>query len=141
MVTLEPTTPLPGENDVSFGSTLNVPTLCPEPAAVTTVSFPVEASAGTTTVIFVAVTVAGAVLTPLNRTFAAPPKALPLIVTVAPTAAADGVKDVTRGSTDNAAALVSVPTAAVTWITPELPPVGTVSRTWSFDSTAKLAAT
>src|SRR5438128_5265649 len=114
MVTLEPTTPLPGENEVSFGSTLNVPTLCPEPAAVRTVSFPVEASAGTTTVIFVAVTVTGAALTPLKRTFVAPPKALPLIVTVAPTAADDGVNDVTRGSTDNIATLDAAPPATVT---------------------------
>src|SRR5438552_10160038 len=100
MDTLEPTTPLPGENEVSFGSTLNVPTLCPEPAAVRTVSFPVEASAGTTTVIFVAVTAAGTAPTPLKRTFVASPNALPVIVTVAPTADDDGVKDVTRGSTD-----------------------------------------
>ena len=77
MVTLVPTTPLPGENEVSFGSTLKVPALWPAPAPVATVSFPVEASAGTGTVIFVGITVAGTVLTPLKSTLVAPPKAFP----------------------------------------------------------------
>ena len=141
IVTLVPAGPLAGVNEVSFGSTLNVPALCPGPAPVTTVSFPVEASAGSTTVILVAVTVAGIATTPLKSTLVAPPKALPLIVTVAPTGAADGVKPVTRGSTDNAAALVAVPPAVVTEIVPEVAPAGTVSRSCTFDSSANPAAT
>lgn len=107
----------------------------------TTVSFPVEASAGTTTVTFVAVTVAGTAITPLKSTLDAPPKAVPLIVTVAPTAAAEGVNPVTFGSTASVAALVAVPPLVVTEIVPELAPAGTVSRTCSAESVVKDAVT
>jgi hypothetical protein len=141
MVTLSPAAPLPGVNELSFGSTLNVPMLCPEPAPVTTVSFPVDASAGTTTVTFVGVTVAGTATTPLKSTLDAPPNAVPLIVTVAPTAAEEGVNPVTFGSTNRVAALVAVPPAVVTEIVPELAAAGTVSRTCSADSLVKDAAT
>jgi hypothetical protein len=115
--------------------------LWPEPAPVTTVSFPVEAAAGTTTVTFVALTVAGTATTPLKSTLDAPPKAFPLIVTVAPTAAAEGVNPVTFGSTASVPALVAVPPAVVTEIVPVLAAAGTVSRTWSADSVEKLAGT
>src|SRR5207244_1849819 len=126
-----------GEADFQ-GVTVKLVALVAVPPAV---RLPVEASAGTTTVIFVAMTVAGTAPTPLKRTLVAPPKALPLIVTVAPTAAAVGVNEVTRGSTDSAAALVAVPPAVVSEIVPELAAAGTVSRTWSVDRTLKLAAT
>ena len=90
--------------------------------------------------IFVASTVAGTVATPLKRTLVAPPKALPLIVTVVPTAAAEGVKPVTRGSTASVPALVAVPPAVVAVIVPELAPAGTVSRSWSAERRVKEAA-
>src|SRR5438105_13242093 len=141
MVTLVPTTPLPGENEVSFGSTLKVPTLCPAPAPVATVSFPVEASAGTGTVIFVGITVAGTVLTPLKSTFVAPPKALRSDERREGDADDEGGNAVTRGSTDSVPALVAVPPGVVTEIAPERAPAGTLSRSCSFDSTAKAAAT
>ena len=48
---------------------------------------------------------------------------------------------VTRGSTDSVPALVAVPPGVVTEIAPELAPAGTLSRSCSFDSTAKAAAT
>ena len=111
-----------------FGSTRNVPALWPEPEGVTTVSLPVEASAGTKTVIAVAVTVAGVAGTPSKRTLVAPVKALPPIVTFVPTGAAEGVKEATRGSTSSVAALVAVPPAVVTEIGPSVAPPGTVSR-------------
>src|SRR5207237_25500 len=79
--------------------------------------------------------------TPLKSTLEAPPKAFPLIVTVAPTAAAEGVNPVTFGSTASVAALVAVPPPVVTEIVPVLAPAGTVSRTWSADSVEKPAAT
>src|SRR5207247_584629 len=69
------------------------------------------------------------------------PKALPLIVTVVPTPAADGVKPVTRGSTESVPALVAVPPAVATVIVPEAALAGTVRRSCTFDRTEKLAAT
>src|SRR5205085_314297 len=141
IVTLVPTGPLPGLREVIFGSTRNVPALWPEPEGVTTVSLPVEASAGTKTVIAVAVTVAGVAGTPSKRTLVAPVKALPPIVTFVPTGAAEGLKEATRGSTSSVAALVAVPPAVVTEIGPSVAPPGTVSRSSVRERRLKLAAT
>src|SRR5437588_9880290 len=68
IVTAVPAGPLPGLKEVIRGSTLNVPALWPEPEGVTTVSLPVEAAAGTSTVIRVALTVAGVARAPLKGT-------------------------------------------------------------------------
>src|SRR2546423_15506388 len=108
MVMLVPTTPLPGEKEVSLGSTLNVARLCPEPAPVRTVSLPVEASAGTGTVILVASTVAGTAATPLKSTFVAPPTALPLDGTGVAKGAGEGVEPGRSRSTASVPALVAV---------------------------------
>src|SRR5207248_3559900 len=118
-----------------------VPALWPEPDGVTTLSFPVEASVGTSTVIFVADTVTGEASTPSKRTLVAPPKAFPYTLTVAPTAADDGANDVTRGSTKNVAPLVAVPPEVVTEIAPVIDVDGTVSRSCAFDSTENAAPT
>jgi hypothetical protein len=92
-------------------------------------------------VIFVAVTVTGTAITPLNNTLDAPPNALPYNVNVAPTAANDGVNEVTRGSTNKVAALVAVPPAVVTEIDPSDAPAGTHKRNCVGDKTANAALT
>ena len=141
MVTLVPTGPLPGPKEAIRGSTRKAPTLWPLPEGVTTVSLPVEASAGTTTVSLVALTVAGTATTPPKRTLVAPANALPTIVTVVPTGAALGMKEPTRGSTNRVAALVAVPPAVMTVIGPSLALAGTVSRSCVRESTLNPART
>src|SRR5438067_27022 len=141
MVTLVPAGPLPGPKEVIRGSTRKVLALWPLPEGVTTVSLPVEASAGTTTVILVALTVAGAARTPLKRTLVAPPKALPAIVSVVPTGAAPGVTEPTRGMTNSVAALVAVPPAVVIVTGPSVALAGTVSRSCVRESTLNPALT
>src|SRR5437588_763513 len=141
IVTAVPAGPLPGLKEVIRGSTLNVPALWPEPEGVTTVSLPVEASGGTSTVVWVWVTVAGSARTPLKSRPVAPPKALPLIVTLAPTSAEPGEKPATRGVTSRVAALVAVPPGVVTVICPSLAVAGTISRNWVRERTLKPALT
>jgi hypothetical protein len=140
IVTLVPAGPLAGPNDVSFGTTLNVPTLWPDPDPVTTVSFPVDASAGTTTFRLPAVTLVGTAITPLKSTLVAPPNAFPYTVIVAPTGALPGEKLVTRGSTNNAS-LAAVPPEVVTVIGPVAALLGTVSLNCVRDGTENPAQT
>src|SRR5438270_3147728 len=141
IVTAVPAGPLPGLSEPIRGSTLNVPALWPEPEGVTTVSLPAEASGGTSTVIWVWVTAAGSARTPSKSTPVAPPKALPLIVTWAPTSAEPGEKPATRGVTSRVAALVAVPPGVVTVICPSLAVAGTISRSWVRERTLKPALT
>src|SRR5438270_5646294 len=126
IVTSVPAGPVAGVTEVIRGRTRNMPLLWPAPEGVTTVSLPVEASGGTSTVIWVWVTVAGSARTPLKSTPVAPPKALPLIVTLAPTSAEPGEKPATRGVTSRVAALVAVPPGVVTVIYPSLAAAGTI---------------
>src|SRR5205814_6130776 len=67
--TVSPATPLDGEKDVTFGDTLNIPTLVLVPARLVTLIFPVVAPAGTVTLIDVEVTtMIGPALVALNFT-------------------------------------------------------------------------
>src|SRR5919108_3896161 len=141
IVTAVPAGPLPGPKELIRGSTWKLPLLWPAPEGVTTVSLPVEAAAGTSTVIWVGVTVAGVARTPLKSTPVAPPKALPPIVTFAPTEAEPGEKPATRGVTSRVAALVAVPPEVVTVIWPSVALAGTVSRSWVRERTLKPALT
>jgi hypothetical protein len=141
IVTLAPAAPDPGENDVNFGSTLKIPTLSAVPAGVTTVTGPVEASAGTTAFKLPGVTLNGTAATPSKSTDVAPPNAPPDTVSVAPTAALDGERLVTFGFTDNGDALVAVPPGVVTVIAPLLALAGTVSLSCVGDSTENPAVT
>src|SRR5437588_387366 len=141
IVTSVPAGPVAGVTEVIRGRTRNMPLLWPAPEGVTTVSLPVEASGGTSTVIWVWVTVAGSARTPLKSTPVAPPKALPLIVTLAPTSAEPGEKPATRGVTSRVAALVAVPPGVVTVICPSLAVAGTISRNWVRERTLKPALT
>ena len=64
---------------------------------------------------------------PLNLTAVAPPKVVPLIVTVLPSNPPVGVKLAIAGSTVKPAALVAVPPAVVTRIGPVVAAAGTVA--------------
>src|SRR3954451_11835417 len=100
------TTPSPalafaGAKDVSFGRTLKLVELEPEPEGVTTVTGPGAAFGATTAVTDVLVTVTGAVVAPPKSTPVAPANVEPLIVTLVPTAADEGETAVTLGVTRN----------------------------------------
>src|SRR5438105_7829617 len=112
-VTSVPAGPVAGVTEVIRGRTRNMPLLWPAPEGVTTVSLPVEASGGTSTVIWVWVTVAGSARTPLKSTPVAPPKALPLIVTLARSEERRVGKQARRGVTRKVAAVKAVPTGVV----------------------------
>jgi hypothetical protein len=72
-VTDEPRNPLNGLNPDTFGVTTKFATLNPDPSAVTTCTFPVDASAGTVAFNDVAVTfVTDVESTPLNLTVGVP---------------------------------------------------------------------
>jgi len=66
-------------------------------------------------------------LVPLNFTDVAPPKFLPLTVTIVPAAPLAGVKLVIAGATVKLLALVAVPADVVTLNGPVVAPVGTVA--------------
>ena len=83
IVTLAPTTPLPGLKLAIVGLTVKLPALVAVPAGVVTAIFPVVAPAGTVAVILIGVlTVNGVAAVPLNVTADAPVKLAPLIVTL-----------------------------------------------------------
>ena len=87
-----------------------------------TVICPVRAPAGTATVIEVAETVVGVAVAPLKFTLVAPVKLIPVMVTVAPVAAAAGVKDVMDGSPKKVLMEDPVPDGEVTEMTPDVSP-------------------
>jgi hypothetical protein len=96
IVTVLPTGPDTRDRLVMLGATaavtVNVALLLATPPTVT-MTLPVVAPLGTLTAILVALQLVGAATVPLNRTLLAPcvePKFAPLIVTVVPTAPADG---------------------------------------------------
>jgi hypothetical protein len=102
IVTVEPTAPLVGENEVIVGGiTGNVkePELVAVPPAVVTDIVPELAPDGTVAVIVVALTTVKVVATaPLKLTAVAPVKFVPVNVTVAPVVAVVGVKEVIEGA-------------------------------------------
>src|SRR4051812_45222916 len=94
MVTAVATGPLEGERLVSVGAgtTVNGSALLARPPTVTT-TLPVDAPAGTGTVMLVVAHVVGVAAVPLNVTVLVPllaPKLLPLIVTAVATGPFDG---------------------------------------------------
>jgi hypothetical protein len=108
MVTAVPTGPLPGVNDVICGVTVNGLALVAVPLGVVTWMVPVVAPIGTVAVISVSEPTVKVALTPLKLTAVAPVKPVPLILTLVPTGADPGEKDViVGGGTD--------PTSWKTW--------------------------
>jgi hypothetical protein len=89
------------------------------------------------------------VATPAKVTAVAPPKFVPVIVTLSPTSPLVGEKEVICGPggggggvfTVKSVPLVPVPATVVTAIGPVVAPLGTVAVIWVFESTLKLAAT
>lgn len=100
------------------------------PPGVVTAIVPVVAPAGIVAVICVAeVAVKVVAAVPLKLTAVTPVKFVPVIVTVAPFAPLEGVKEVMvgAGTTVKLVALVAVPPGVVTAIVPVVAPVGTVA--------------
>jgi len=144
IVTLAPAAADSGENDDSFGDTLNTAALSPLPSGVVTPTFPVFASAGTVARTCVEDKTVGAAVTPPNVTAVAPPKFAPETVTTVPTAPDVGVKLETVGTagavTVKFVALVAFPSGAATEIFPLVAPVGTVAVICVLESTVKVVA-
>src|SRR2546423_4550831 len=98
IVTLAPAAANPGENDDSFGSTLNTAALSPVPSGVVTPIFPVFASRGTAAFTWVAETLVSTALTPPNVTVVGGPRFVPFTVTLVPTVPELGEKLETVGT-------------------------------------------
>lgn len=136
ITTEEPGNPIVGAMLVIFGKTLKVVVVVNEPAAFVTIIFePLEAPAGTLTLIDVAETTVIApalVLTPpkTNSTSVTLFRFVPLMVIVAPTAPIVGVNEVMVGGliTVNIVGLEAVPPGVVTITVPELALAGTVAE-------------
>jgi hypothetical protein len=140
-VTVSPTAPLVGLNDVMVGVTENFPLLVAVPSGVVTETVPVPASAGTVAVIFVEeFTVNGAEMPP-NFTAVAPAKLLPSIVTEVPTGPFLGLNEPILGApvTVKFDELVAVPDGVVTAIGPVVAPLGTVAVIFVPELTVKVA--
>jgi len=131
IVTLAPTSPLVGEKLVMVGgnTTVKLLALVAVPPGVVTLIVPVVAPAGTVAVICVAELTVNVALVPLNFTAVAPVYAVPVTVTLAPTAPLLGEKLVIEGGgiTVKELALVPVPPAVVTLMVPVVAPLGTVA--------------
>ena len=131
IVMLAPTPPLLGEKLVIEGGGITVKELAlvPVPPAVVTLIVPEVAPAGTVAVICVAELTVNVAVVPLNFTAVAPVNAVPVIVTLAPTAPLLGEKLVIAGGgiTVKELALVPVPPAVVTLMVPVVAPLGTVA--------------
>src|SRR6185503_19573576 len=102
---------------------------------------PVVAPTGTVALICAEDTTVKLAVTPLNATDVAPPKPLPLMVTIVPTGPLAGENEDTTGGpmTVNELALCPVPAAVVTLIRPVVAPAGTVALICADDTTVKLA--
>src|SRR5438046_10240079 len=87
IVTLVPTAPLVGENELMLGATVTVKLveLVAVPLGVVTLIVPVVAPFGATVVICVSEATVKVAAVPLNATLVAPVKPEPLIVTLVPT--------------------------------------------------------
>jgi hypothetical protein len=143
IVTLKPTPVAVGEKPVMKGCGIAVKvallTLVPPP--VVTLIAPEAAPLGTVAVIRVPELTVKEALAPLIVTEVAPVKALPVIITLAPTAPMAGEKLVIEGggTTVKLVALVPVPPAVVTLSVPEVAPLGTVAVIWVPESTVNEA--
>jgi hypothetical protein len=136
IVTVVPTAPLVGENELTFGTAVEVTVKFPElrsvPLGVVTEIFPFVAPAGTVAVIRVSFTTEKLAETPLNLTDVAPVNRVPLIVTDVPTGPLVGLKLVMLGAwplevTVKVPELCTVPFGVVTEIGPVVAPEGTVA--------------
>jgi len=131
IVTLAPTSPLVGEKLVMVGgnTTVKLLALVAVPPGVVTLIVPEVAPAGTVAVICVAELTVNVAVAPLNFTAVAPVYAVPVTVTLAPTAPLLGEKLVIEGGgiTVNELALAPVPPAVVTLMVPVVAPLGTVA--------------
>src|SRR5439155_364172 len=128
---------------VGAGITVKAVALVAVPPGVVTLMSPVVAPLGTVAWMAVGeVTEKLTALVPLNVTAVVPVKAVPLIVTVLPTAPLVGVKLVSVGAgiTVKAVALVAVPPGVVTLIWPLVAPLGTVAAIEVEEVTVKLTA-
>src|SRR5213594_768399 len=109
--------------------TVKLEALAAVPPGVVTLIVPVVAPVGTVAVICVAELTVNVAVVPLNFTAVAPVKAVPVIVTLAPTTPVVGEKLVMAGGgiTVKLLALVAVPPAVVTLMVPVAAPLGTVA--------------
>jgi len=141
ITTLAPAAPLVGETPVIAGACVTVKSaaLVAVPADVATAMRPLLAPAGTAVVIFTAETTVKLASAPLNATDVAPVKLAPLIATLVPVVAADGVKLVILGATVNAVVLEPVPAGATTLIGPVVALAGTVAVICALESTWNVA--
>ena len=101
MVTLAPTCPLVGVNDVSVGAglaTVKLALLVAVPPGVVRLIGPLEAPAGTVAVIWLSLLTEKAAVVPLNFTAVAPVRLLPLRVTLVPAGPLVGANDVSVGA-------------------------------------------
>lgn len=142
----EPTLPAPGVKPVMIGPTVKLAVLVAEPPEVVTLTLPVVASAGTATVMVVAVEAVGTIGLPLNFTTVAPLRLVPVIVTTVPGAPTNGVKLVMVGGPEVVVVTVkvavdvaTVPHTPVTLMVPVVAPVGTVAVMLVADPTVNVA--
>jgi hypothetical protein len=136
MITVVPTGPLIGTNEVIVGAvegTVKFEALAAVPPGVVTLIGPVVAPVGTTAVICVAELTAKVVAAvALNVTSVAPVRFVPVITTDVPTGPLVGRNDVIvgpggAGVTSKLEALVTAPSGVVTRILPSTAPVGTAA--------------
>ena len=131
IVTLAPIAPLVGEKLVMVGgdTTVKLLALVAVPPGVVTLIVPPVAPVGTVALICVAELTVNVAVVPLNFTAVAPVNAVPVSVTLAPTAPLVGEKLVMVGGgmTVKELALVPVPPAVVTLMVPVVAPLGTVA--------------
>ena len=133
IITCVPTSPLAGVNPLIVGGNRTVKSLAlvPVPSALVTLMGPFVAPAGT--IARSSLSETSVMLfddTPLKETSVVPVKFKPDNVTSSPTGPLDGVNDVIDGInvTVNTPALLVVPPALVTLITPVVVPAATVAR-------------
>lgn len=143
MVTTVPTGPLVGLKLVMSGRavTVKLPALVPVPVPVVMVILPVVVPVGTVAVICVAELTVNVALMPLNLTEVAPVKFAPVITTLAPTVALEGVNPTIEGEpwTVKLDRLTAVPVRVATPITPEVAPAGTIAAICVGETTVKMA--
>jgi len=128
-VTLVPTFPLVGENEVMLGATVTVKLveLVAVPPGVVTLIVPVVAPVGTEVVICVSEFTVNCADVPWKATAVAPVKCEPVMVTAVPTGPLVGENEVMPGPTVTVklVELVAVPRGVVTLIVPVAAPFGT----------------
>lgn len=133
IVTLEPTGPLVGVNDVIDGAdgvTVKSVAEVALPFGVVTTILPVDALVGTVAVMRPELLTVKVAVAPLNVTAVAPVKLVPLICTLVPLGPLLGVNDVMvgpEGVTVKLLELVPVPAEVTTEMAPVPAPVGTVA--------------